>query len=159
MLSVHKILSYRQKSEGGFVLIAALMAVMILMAVGFFILTTTSQDLRMSSRLVGERKAFSAAESGVQAVCLTFDPAMTALSNQPVDSTGDPNLKYSVATPTRYTGLPSISAVGADIVYGKQWIYQIYNTQITGTDQSYGSSATIAVGFQFGPVPDDPTYH
>jgi hypothetical protein len=113
----------------------------------------------MSSRLVGERKAFSAAESGVQAVCLTFDPAMTALSNQSVDSTGDPNLKYSVATPTRYTGLPSISAVGADIAYGKQWIYQIYNTQITGTDQSYGSSVTIAAGFQFGPVPDDPTYH
>jgi len=159
MLSVHKILSYRQKSEGGFVLIAALMAVMILMAVGFFILTTTSQDLRMSSRLVGERKALSAAESGVQAVCLTFDPAMTALSNQSVDSTGDPNLKYSVDTPTRYTGLPSISAVGADIAYGKQWIYQIYNTQITGTDQSYGSSVTIAAGFQFGPVPDDPTYH
>ena len=65
MHSAHKIFDYRQKSEGGFVLIAALMAVMILMAVGFFSLTVTSQDILISSRLVGERKALSAAEGGL----------------------------------------------------------------------------------------------
>ena len=61
-----KIFDYRRKSEDGFVLIAAIMAVMIMLAVGFFILTTSTQDIRISSRLIGERKALTAAESGVQ---------------------------------------------------------------------------------------------
>jgi len=160
MLSVHKILSYRQKSEGGFVLIAALMAVMILMAVGFFILTTTSQDLRMSSRLVGERKAFSAAESGMQTFCLTFssDPAQYPKSDQPVDATNDPTARFDIPNaPAR--NATDMAAVGSDIKGGVHWGYQIWTADIIGRDTAYKSSVTLSVGFQFGPVPDDPAYH
>ena len=75
MQLVDKKFDYRQKSEGGFVLIAALMAVMILMAVGFLALTVTSQDILISSRLVGERKALSAAEAGAQQLCVSLNIA------------------------------------------------------------------------------------
>ena len=158
MYSALKIFARKSKSEDGFVLIIALIAVMILIAVGFYALTVASKDIFIASRLIGERKAFSAAEAGVHAISLTFDPAMAALANQSVDPTDDPKLKYSVAKPERDTSLSSIPVVGADITYGKDWIYQVYKTNITGTDLSYGSSETIAVGFQFGPVPNDPTY-
>jgi hypothetical protein len=158
MYSVRKIFSYHQKSEGGFVLVAALMAVMILMALGFFILTTTSQDLRMSSRLVGERKAFSAVECGLHTLCLTFDPAMAALNNQACDAANDPNNRFDIAAPERNEVLPDIPAIGSDITGGKRWVSQVFDTTITGRDQNYNSSVPVAVGVTFGPVPEDPSY-
>ncbi|OPY87620.1 MAG: hypothetical protein A4E71_00928 [Smithella sp. PtaU1.Bin162] len=146
------------KSEKGFVLVAAILATMILMALGFYVLTTTTQDIRISTRLVAERKAFSAAECGLHVLCLTFDPGMAALSNQSCDATNDPNNKYDIAAPARNSTLPSILTVGSDITGGKRWVSQVYNTTITGKDTSYNSSVPVAVGVMFGPVPDDPSY-
>lgn len=158
MCSVRKIFSRNQKSESGFVLVAALMALMILMALGFFVLTTTTQDLRMSSRLVGERKAFSAAECGLHTLCLTFDPAMAAVSNQACDATNDPSNVFDIAAPERNDNLPDIPAIGSDITGGKRWVSQIFDTTITGKDTNYNSSVPVAVGVTFGPVPEDPSY-
>lgn len=156
MLSVHKILSYRQKSEGGFVLIAALMAVMILMAVGFFILTTTSQDLRMSSRLVGERKAFSAAEAGVHILCLNLKPDPLLLAGtdgyQIVDA-ADPSGKYSYKRPVRNNDMPIVPVPGYDMA--KAYVGAVFDTEVTGVDTSYGSSVTLSVGTAYTPNPSD----
>lgn len=158
MRSALEICTARSKSEGGFVLIAALLAVMIIIAVGFFILTTTTQDIRISSRLVGERKALSAAEAGMQMFCLTFATDMTALTNQSVDTANDPNARYDIAAPVRNTTLPDIAAVGSDIKGGVDWGYQIWNSDITGKDTAYDSAVTIEVGVKYGPVPNDPSY-
>ena len=53
-----------RKSEDGFVLVAALLAMLIMIALGFYALSTTTQDMKTSSHIVAERKAFSAAECG-----------------------------------------------------------------------------------------------
>jgi Tfp pilus assembly protein PilX len=162
MHSVHKILSYRQKAEGGFVLIAALMAVMILMAVGFFILTTTSQDLRMSSRLVGERRAFSAAESGVHQVCQLLNPALPLLNYglpainapQPVDPLYDSSTTYAITTaPVQSTTTPTIPLAGFDM--SKAYVGSVYATTVTGSDDSYKSKVSIDIGIVYSPNPSD----
>lgn len=154
MLSVNKVLSYRQKSEGGFVLIAALMAVMILMAVGFFILTTTSQDLRMSSRLVGERKALSAAEAGVHYVCALLDPkALTSYQNVYYNLTNDPSARFSASghactapcPPSLNKDTSNLSMPGYDL--SKGWSSGPgFDVDVTGEDTSYKSLVTIGIG-------------
>jgi hypothetical protein len=92
-----KIFNY-QKSEKGFVLIAAIMAVMIMLAVSFFILTTSTQDIRISARLVGERKAMSAAEAGAMALYASAADLATLAANIPVsvqvDPLNDPSTSY-----------------------------------------------------------------
>jgi Tfp pilus assembly protein PilX len=159
MRLVRKYLFGGKKSEDGFVLIAAILATMIMIALGLYALSTTTQDMKISSRLVAERKAFSAAECGLHTLCLTFDPAMAALSNQSCDAANDPNNKFDIAAPTRNSVLPSVTAIGADITGGKKWVSMIFDTTITGRDQSYNSSVPVSVGIKFGPVPDDPSYH
>jgi hypothetical protein len=153
-----KITVVGKKSEAGFVLIVALTAIMILMAVGFFALTITSSDLMISSRLLGDRKAFSAAEAGVHDVCITFDPNMAARDNWPIDPTNDPNTTYSATQPKSDPILPSISATGSSIEGGKSWSYNVYDSTITGKDSSYGSSVIVSVGLRHGEVPSTPSY-
>lgn len=158
MRLVRKYFFSGRKSEEGFVLIAAILATMIMIALGLYALTTTTQDIRISSRLVAERKAFSAAECGLHTLCLTFDPAMAALNNQACDAANDPNNRFDIAAPARNAALPDIPAIGSDITGGKRWVSQIFDTTITGRDQSYNSSVPVAVGVTFGPVPEDPSY-
>jgi len=154
MLLVHKILSYRQKSEGGFVLIAALMAVMILMAVGFFIVTTTSQDIRMSSRLVGERKALSAAEAGVHLVCISLNPGAPVVISGYVDSIGDQSTSYTTTNaPVQSTTTPTIPLAGFDM--SKAYVGSVYATTVTGSDTSYNSKVSIDIGIVYSPNPSD----
>ena len=153
-----KITVVGKKSEAGFVLIVALTAIMILMAVGFFALTITSSDLMISSRLLGDRKAFSAAEAGVHDVCISFDPTMSARVNWSVDAADDPNAKYSSTKPLPDPILPSISATGSSIEGGKSWSYDVYDSVITGEDTSYGSKVIVSVGLRHGEVPSTPSY-
>lgn len=146
MYSALKIFDYRQKSEKGFVLIAALMAMMIILAVSIFILNTTTKDVFISSRLVGERKAFSAAESGMQYFCLNFTgSAMSAVSNQSVDATNDSTAKFDIASPLY---IDSIPAAGSS----SDWVYLIWTADVTGKDTAYNSSATVTAGIKYGPT-------
>ena len=128
------------------------------MAVGFFALTITSSDLQISSRLVGERKAFSAAEAGVHGTCLIFTPGMAAIANIQIDAANDPKATYSVTAPESDPNIPSISATGSSIEGGKSWSFNIYNAIVTGRDTSYGSSVSLGVGLRHGEVPSTPTY-
>ena len=59
------LLGEKRQAEKGFVLVAALMAVFLLVALGVLVFTVTTQDVRISSRYIGEKKAFSAAESAI----------------------------------------------------------------------------------------------
>ena len=51
-----------ERQKRGFALIAALMAAGILTASGISVFTVSTQDVRISSRILGERKALLAAE-------------------------------------------------------------------------------------------------
>lgn len=48
----------------GFAMIAALMALLMLTAVGTLVFTLSTQDIRVSMRVVSEKKAFNTAQSG-----------------------------------------------------------------------------------------------
>ena len=45
------------KSEKGFAIVAAIMAILVLTAVGVLVFALSTQDIRVSGRLVGEKKA------------------------------------------------------------------------------------------------------
>jgi hypothetical protein len=141
-----KIFAKRLKSENGFVLIAAIMAVMIMLAVGFFILTTSTQDIRISARLVGERRAMSAAECGAQAIyASSMDlPALAAAGSMTgqCDAVNDPSLTYSART----TATTYSTSGGYDLATAAS--SPVYETIITGTDATYDSSAGIVIGMK-----------
>ncbi len=89
--------------EEGFALIAAMMAILILTGVGMLVFMISTQDIRISGRLVGEKKAVSAAEAGAHSLSTTFNPfnlASNAVANVPVDSTNDPGSQYSIGIPS-----------------------------------------------------------
>ena len=88
----------RINSQKGFALVAAIMAMMVLTAVGLLAFALSTQDIRISSRLVGEKKAFSALEAGVHRFTQTFDPAnlnASAVNNIQVDPGNDMTSLYT----------------------------------------------------------------
>ena len=145
-----------KKSEGGFVLIAALMGIMILLAVGFFALTVSTSDLKIASNLIAERKAFSAAESGVHEICRLLNPAaLSSISWTQIDSVNDPTVEYRVDLPVRNSSLPSIPLAGYDL--SKGYVASLFDTTVYGRDTSYTPDAetSISIGTAHAPNPSD----
>jgi len=151
-----------KKNEEGFVLIAAVLSIMILTVVGLLVFAMSTQDIRISGRLVGEKKAVSAAEAGAQWLTTTFNPsnlAAAAVSNVPVDLTNDPATQYSIAVPTLPAGGTAILPMaGYAQGGGQQWGQARYNAPITGSNTRYGSSVQVNLGIGYGPVEMTTTY-
>jgi len=154
-------MAFKEQKENGFALIAALMAICILTAVGILVFTISTQDIRMSGRLVGEKKAFSAAEAGIHRFMQSFNPAnlsASAVSSVPVhpstsDSYYDPFSCYTVGTPSRPTTGPStVPLAGYAIGGGQQWGQDIYRVGVTGTNTKYNSIVQVNIGAGFGPI-------
>ncbi len=150
-----------RQAAKGFALIAALLAISVLTALGMLVFSVTTQDVRVSSRTVGERKAFSAAESGTHWLTQNFDPANpgnAVKSGVVVDSTssGDPRTQYSIAShpsgwvPT--TGPVAVPYAGYAMGGGEMWGRQRFLGRVTGTNTGYNSSVEIDVGIGYGPV-------
>jgi Tfp pilus assembly protein PilX len=152
----------RENSEGGFVLIVALMGIMILLAVGFFALTVSTRDLMIASRLVGERKAFSAAESGVHAISSIFAEGMVFPTNVQVDSANDPHASYSVSgASTAVSGLPETCSGAFSIEGGITWSCKNFRAVVTGTYAPSifnTSEARIGIGVKGKASPNTPGY-
>ncbi|GAB6267288.1 MAG: hypothetical protein STSR0002_00280 [Smithella sp.] len=141
-----KLIKKTGKSEQGFVLIVAIMAIVILIAVGFFALTIISGDLMITARLVGERKAFSAAESGVHAILSSsLDPVVGTITEVHVDPTGDPATTYIATTTATDIETPVAG-------YDPASRSRVFNTLVTGRDSNYGSKAQISIGMAGRPV-------
>ena len=146
----------RINSQEGFALIAAIMAMMVLTAVGLLAFALSTQDIRISSRLVGEKKSFSAVEAGIHRFTLTFDPAnlnASVVSNVQVDSGNDPTSLYTIGLPARPTSGPgSLPLPGYAIGGGQQWGQERFNNRVTGTNTRYNSLIQVDIGAGFGPV-------
>ncbi len=143
-------------SSGGFALIAALMAILVLTAVGAMAFVVSTKDIRIASRVVGEKKAFFAAEGGIHWLLGNFDPGnLPGLlkSNVPVDSTNDPESVYSitqVAIPSQEPEtlpLPGFSWMGI-----QHWGQQRYIAAVTGNNTRYRSQVQIDLSLGYGPV-------
>jgi len=140
MLCVLEVFKKKRRSEEGFVFIVALIAVIVLVAIGFFALTMISEDVMISSRMVGERKAFSAAEAGAHAVFASMDmnSPYASISANPVqiDPVKDPSVSYSV----------EVNPGGLAMIQGYGSPASVYEAIITGQDSIYGSEVRLAIG-------------
>ncbi|MDH4266709.1 MAG: pilus assembly PilX N-terminal domain-containing protein [Deltaproteobacteria bacterium] len=144
----------KSQKKNGFALIAALMAIWILTAVGILVFTISTQDIRISSRLIGEKKAFSAVETGIHRLAQLLDPAnLAAIPSTQVDPTNDPASLYAVGTPARPTTGPStLPLAGYAIGGGQQWGQERFNARVTGTNTRYNSMVQVDVGVGYGPI-------
>jgi hypothetical protein len=167
---------HESKGEEGFALIAALMVFWILTALGMLVFSVTTKDLRVSSRTVGERKAFTAAQSGIHWLTLNFNPVNPGSTpninvDVVVDSTssGDPNTMYSISafndpvtnTPTWIpkSGPPAVVIAGYSVGGGETWGQKRFVAQVTGKNTAYNSSLPFTAGLGYGPVPMTTVYH
>ncbi|MDM7987274.1 MAG: pilus assembly PilX N-terminal domain-containing protein [Smithella sp.] len=166
---LHKIKIVGKNSEGGFVLILALIGIMILMAIGYFALTVSTSDMQVASRIIGERKAMSAAEAGVHAVTSNYDSAPTAnntSADNDCDDAGDwvqvdpndPHAFYCVRGSAEVPGLSQACSGTFSIEGMVSWHCKNYQSIIEGRDTQYDSRVTIAIGVKGKASPDTPGY-
>jgi len=148
---------YPDKNRAGFALVTAILAIMILMALGYLALTVSTGDLKISSRVVGEKKAASAAETGIHRMMQDFDPA-TMLADKvgtayQVDAATDPASLYVISNVGRpASGPDAVPLTGYSIGGGQQWGQRRYSSRVTGSNTTYDSSVAVDVGMGFGPI-------
>ncbi len=145
MCRAYKRSGKERNSEDGFVLVAALIAVMILTALGIWALTTSSQDIKATARSVSEGNALSAAEAGVHTLYANFNP------NVPLYTTKT-NIQNSTNASFTVTGLKwYINAPGTayEINIGGNssgYQYQVYSAQVTGYDNILNGQVSLNIG-------------
>ena len=153
-------------NEKGFALLAALIASLILLAVGMLVINMSAGDLISSSSSVGNKKAFSAVESGVYrfAENFTMDPNTWTTANGyyscPANftaanittwqsaSTVDSNTKFVICMPVSNPNMAPIPSPG-----NGDWYFVFYRVTVGGQNTSYNSFEKVDVGVGFGPVP------
>lgn len=156
-MSLRKLIRKIVKPESGegFALIVALLANMVLLAFCVLSVWIATKDIRISSRMVGEKMALDAAESGIHRLISNFDPedlAASACSNIQVDPQNS-NSFYSATAPARPTAGPiSLPLPGYSIGGGQQWGQTRYITTVTGTNSKYNTSVEIEVSIGYGPI-------
>lgn len=139
----------------GFALIVALLANMVLLAFCVLSVWIATKDIRISSRMVGEKMALDAAESGIHILIAQFDPADLATSRYDhvqIDPANDSSF-FSTTEPSRPTAGPmSLPLPGYSIGGGQQWGQTRYVTTVTGTNSKYNTSVEIEVSIGYGPI-------
>ena len=50
------------------------MACLILLALGMLVISLSTQDIRVSMKIVGDKRALAAADTGINSLSQTFDP-------------------------------------------------------------------------------------
>jgi len=149
-------MGFMTHAKKGFALIAALLAIWILTAVGILVFTVSTQDIRISSKVVGEKKAFSAVEAGIHRFMQNFDPtnlSASAVSNAQVDPTTDPDSRYTISTPYQpTTGPVTVPLAGYAITGGQQWGQKRFNAEVSGTNTRYNSLVRVTICAGYGPV-------
>jgi hypothetical protein len=145
---------FRRNSEAGFALIAAIMACLILLALGMLVISLSTQDIRVSVKIVGEKRSLAAGDTGINRLPQTFDPQNPlGAPTAPVSTGGSSN--YIINYPaTRPTVGPLIQRIqGYAIAGGKQqWGMSRYNIDVVGRNTEYNTQVTIGVGVGYGPV-------
>ncbi len=146
-------------NDSGFALIAAIMANLLLLAVGIVAFNLATQDLRISTRIIGEKKAMSAAEAATHWVLLHFDPAnpgAVVKANRLVTELAgglEPRSRVSIDRPAPPVAGPlQISGPAGYDMGSTPWVLLRYDTVITGRNDDHRSSVTVDVGLGYGPV-------
>lgn len=154
-------------NEKGFALLAAIIASLILLAVGMLAFSMSGGDQRASTVTVGDKKALAGTESGIHTLVNDFKPddtTWTALNNYTQDcdaliipsyiwrsiaSGTDMNTQFAVCKPVA-SDLPPVAIAGTSL---ETWGLMRYDTTVVGRNTKYNSLTKVDVGIGFGPVP------
>jgi hypothetical protein len=144
------------KSQRGVALVMAMIASLILIALALLVISFSTQDLRTSVQVVGDKRAMAAAEKGIHRLTQNFDPqnlAASAGSTWAEDLAVDAQSLYTIGTPTVPTvGPVFIPMVGYSIGGGQTWGQRRYIVDVRGQNTKYNTTATISVGVGYGPI-------
>ncbi len=148
------------ENERGFAFIAALLAMLLLVSLSVLIFALTTRDMRITVKLVGQKKAFSAAEAGMQWLLQNNDPAKAAQNTPPACKDDPKSFEASAADTSScfsFAPLPSGQAVirsESILVYGYSTDFVLVPSemQIIGTNTRYMSRVSVNVGIGYGPV-------
>jgi len=151
-------------SQKGVALITAILACVILFALAMLVISMSTSDIRVSGRIVGQKKAFNAAEAGIHRLIEQFNPdetTWTASGNiynnrTTVSGTSDPHSFYMINTPRESDSIDTLSLPEFDIGNGRGWGLKPYDIRITGENSDYNSEVSIDIGIGYGPVPRGP---
>jgi Tfp pilus assembly protein PilV len=147
------------RNEKGFALLAALIASLILLAVGMLVINMSAGDLISSSMSVGNKKASIAVESGIFKLMAGFAPAnangyfactgtdtaatIPGSAWQTASNTdADSNTKYVICNVTSDSTKSSVYLP----YYGTKFGLQRYYTTVIGENSSYNSLMKVNVG-------------
>ncbi len=151
-----KAMQFTKTKQNGFALVAALLANLILLAVGIIAINLSTQDLRISMKVVGDKKAVNAAEAGIHWLTVNFNaatPAVLINTNRGIDGGTDPATRYTINNiQEATTGPAQVTLPGFNLTGGQSWGLTRYDARVTGDNTAHGTSVTIDVGLGFGPV-------
>jgi hypothetical protein len=150
-------------NEKGFALLAAILASLIILAVGLLVINMSTGDLISSTVNVGHKKALAATESGIfrlmqstpdtwiTEATFTADcsPANPAYIWNTIPGGIDNNTQYAVCMPTQSSQAP-VSIPGYNL---SDWAMFRFDASVAGKSNSYNSFSRVDVGIGFGPVP------
>ncbi len=147
------------KSSRGFILISALLALCLLTALAALVFVVTTQDIRISTRALGEKKAFAAAETGAHVLLRDYNPANkdgSRVSDVQVDPANDPETRYSISPPPG-GWIPArppwaVPMAGFSMGGGESWAQTRTLAISSGTNTRFMSNVQIEVGIGYGPV-------
>lgn len=147
---------YLSLDNQGFAIIGALMALLILTAVGALVFTLSTQDIRVSTRVVGEKKAFSAAQAGIHRLVEASNAnqghiANYTATNIQVDPGGDTTSRYSIGA-SAIANVPPADRHKPGCDTASEWKEKITSRGVTGENTRYNSSVTIDAGIGYGCV-------
>lgn len=157
------------RNEKGFALLAAIIASLILLAVGILVINMSAGNLILSSASEGNKKAMAAVDTGVFKLVENFSNDSTTWTSLPgydacpanvtvqdINSTAwqsvsnaDLNTKYVICAPTVGNTAP-LYVAGYTV---GQWGYVTYNVTVLGENSYFNSFAKVDVGIGYGPVP------
>ena len=148
--------------ENGFALIVTLLSLLILTAMGLLVFTVSTNDIRTSTRTIGEKKAFAAMEAGIHRLNLNFDPTnlpSVAVSDVQVNAAIDPDSRYTIGTLSLAGAGPlTLPIPGYAITGGQQWNQARYKTTVTGVNTRYNSKVAVDASVGYGPLEATTTY-
>ncbi len=147
---------HHSHSEKGFALVLALIACMILIALGALIMTLSTGDIKTSGQILGQKRAMMAAEKGVQRLIQQYNfdniPA-NVQTTFAADVAIDPNSLYSI-------NIPNATGTVHPPGYGMDWVLSTFDVIVTGWNKQYGGTATapgdssVSIGVGIGHLGD-----
>lgn len=134
-----------KNSEAGFALIAAIMACLILLALGMLVISLSTQDIRVSTKIVGEKRALAAAETGISSLLqahdqLSNDAALSVTANR-ADGVSSYTINYPAKNPPANSAVPSTRWSVGDSDY----VWKLRNVDVVGRNTEYSAQVTVGV--------------